>query len=102
MGKEFGVITEQGFPAGQFGFDKLTLKTRKIATTPARHKSLITKGMNAMFMPFILLEEYKHDWKTTDETYECTKDLAHEYHFPAVLPHAYILYFYLSVHYIWR
>lgn len=23
MGKNFGVITEQGFPAGQFGFDRL-------------------------------------------------------------------------------
>ena len=23
MGKNFGVITEQGFPVGQFGFDRL-------------------------------------------------------------------------------
>ena len=27
--KEYGVITEQGFPAGQFGFDKLNEETQQ-------------------------------------------------------------------------
>jgi len=29
MGKQYGVITEQGFPAGQFGFDKLNEEANK-------------------------------------------------------------------------
>ncbi len=29
MGKNFGVITEQGFPAGQFGFDRLNEQENK-------------------------------------------------------------------------
>lgn len=38
MGNPIGVITEQGYPAGQFGFDKLTEADQKKLNEQAANK----------------------------------------------------------------
>lgn len=37
MNKQFGVITEQGFPVGQFGFDKLNEQDNSKVTKDSKN-----------------------------------------------------------------
>ena len=39
MGNPIGVITEQGYPAGQFGFDKLNEADRKAIEEAAKKET---------------------------------------------------------------
>ena len=39
MGNPIGVITEQGYPAGQFGFDKLNEADQKVLEEAAKKET---------------------------------------------------------------